>query len=377
MTLPPLDVQMLSTLEMLHYCRRFENSLFAFFFKDSEQCSAVLMDLRVLMAARIQQVIFCEADAALHHTLDSWNRSGDRFSVIEVSAQELKSRELHDRIGSEMVAGNAPFIAIGDMPPRTQDRQLIEADVVACAVNVGAEKFFFPGNAPGLTVNGKCRSYPSVKEVHEILASGATINIPSERLKFLLEQQEMHGLDLVLVEARRGAIFQEVFTHAGSGTLFTRDYPNIFRKAHERDVRDIMSLMQPYIAEGTLKPIREEDLLSMISSFMVYSVNEQIIAAAALIDFGDACELAKLCTLPRFQARGRARALVRALLDEAKAQGKQSVFALTVQPYVAEFFERIGFQEVSREELPEAWKQGYDFSRPSRGYRFVLDTAAQ
>jgi N-acetylglutamate synthase-like GNAT family acetyltransferase len=68
---------------------------------------------------------------------------------------------------------------------------------------------------------------------------------------------------------------------------------------------------------------------------------------------------------------------VRALLDEAKAQGKQSVFALTVQPYVAEFFERIGFQEVSREELPEAWKQGYDFSRPSRGYRFVLDTAAQ
>ena len=110
----------------------------------------------------------------------------------------------------------------------------------------------------------------------------------------------------------------------------------------------------------------------MIRSFMVYSVNDQIIAAAALIEYGDAYELGKLCTLPRFQARGRARALVRALLDKARQDGKKSVFALTVQPYVGEFFERIGFKSVERESLPESWRSGYDFSRPSRAYSYSL-----
>lgn len=372
MTQPTVDLQMLATLELLHYCKRFQDTLFAFFFKSSSDCSAVLMDLRVLMSAQIRQVIFCEADSELHNTLTNWNRSGDKFSVVEIAASDLLTAELSDQIRSEIMAGNAPFVAITDMPANTATRQLVEANVINCAVSLGAEKIFFPGSAPGLVVNGKCRSYPSAQEVREVLASGADINIPAERLKFLTEQQEVHGVDLVLVEARRGAIYQEVFTHAGSGTLFTREYPNILRSAHERDVRDIMALMQPYIAEGSLKRVREDELLGMIPSFMVYAVNDQIVAAAALIDYGDACELGKLCTLPRFQARGRARALVRALLDEARKQGKKSVFALTVQAHVGEFFERIGFKEAARETLPESWKAGYDFSRPSRAYRYNL-----
>jgi amino-acid N-acetyltransferase len=372
-TIPAVDVQMLSTLELLHYCRRFQDTLFAFFFKSPAQCSAVLMDLRVLFAARIQQVIFCAADSNLTNTLASWNRSGDRFSIVEVESKELLSASFVDRVRAELSAGNAPFVTITDLPQDSQERQSVEADVINAAVSLGAEKVFFPGSAPGLLVNGKCRSYPSVQEVRDALDSAAELNIPADRLRFLIDQQELHNVDLVLVEARRGAIYEEVFTHAGSGTLFTRDYPNILRQAHEKDVRDIMALMHPYIAEGTLKAISEEDLLALIPSFTVYSVNDQIIAAAALIDYGDSCELAKLCTLPRFQARGRARALVRAVLARAKQAGKKSVFALTVQPYVGEFFERIGFKLVERETLPEKWKASYDFSRQSKAYVYSLE----
>jgi amino-acid N-acetyltransferase len=116
----------------------------------------------------------------------------------------------------------------------------------------------------------------------------------------------------------------------------------------------------------------EEALLSVIRSFTVYSVNGQIVAAAALITYGDSCELAKLCTLPRFQARGRARALVRAILESAKESGMRSVFALTVHSYVGEFFERLGFKAVPREELPEEWRAGYDFSRDSKAYMYAF-----
>jgi amino-acid N-acetyltransferase len=168
-------------------------------------------------------------------------------------------------------------------------------------------------------------------------------------------------------------VFEEVFTHAGSGTLFTEDYPNILRPAIEGDVREIMAIMQPYVAEGALKPVTEEELLKVVRSFMVYSVNGQIVCAAALIPYGNSCELGKLCTLPRFQARGRARALVLALIDEARKQGRDAIFALTVQPYVGEFFEKLGFVQVPREELPDEWKKGYDFSRPSKGYSYKLD----
>ena len=197
-------------------------------------------------------------------------------------------------------------------------------------------------------------------------------NLPWERIEAFVSSQERFGIDLVLVEARRGAVYEEVFTHGGSGTLFTQEYPNILRKAQESDVRDIMALMQPYITEGSLKAVSEDELLKIIRSFMVYSVNDQLVASAALIEYGGMVELAKLCTLPRFQARGRARELVKALLEEGRARGMQGVFALTINDYVGAFFERLGFSAVPRETLPQEWKDSYDFSRPSKAYLYPL-----
>lgn len=372
MSKPSVDSQILSTLELLHYCRRFQNTIFAFLFQEHSHCEQVVMDLRVLQAAGIRQVIVCPDDDGLVAALETWNRSGDRFVVIEVSGAEIGSAGLLERIRKELAGGAAPFVALQDMPDDLSARQALESRVIESLVALGCEKVFFPGDEPGLVIDGVFQSYPPLERVRNALSAGAHCNIPDERVRFFVEQQERNGIDLVLVPARRGAIFEEVFTHAGSGTLFTQEYPNILRAATESDVREIMAIMQPYVAEGALKPVTEEELLDSIRSFMVYSVNGQIVCAAALRLFGDSCELAKLCTLPRFQARGRARALVLALVEQARTQGKKAIFALTVQPYVGEFFERLGFQLVEREILPQEWRRGYDFSRPSKAYRMVL-----
>ena len=53
---------------------------------------------------------------------------------------------------------------------------------------------------------------------------------------------------------------------------------------------------------------------------------------------------------------------------EAEKRGKVSVFALTVNSYVADFFERVGFKPIERESLPAEWRAGYDFSRNSRAF---------
>ncbi len=369
-TIPSIDSQLLSTLELLHYSRRFENSLFSFNFRDPEHCAALLMDLRVVLAARIKQVLFCPLDTKLTKTLALWRKCGDRFVVIKPTEQELFSDVVRARISDELQAGNAPVVAV----PVTAAarRHEVEQRSMELAVSLGARKIFFPGSEAGLTVDGVLKGYPTNQQIRDAISSGAVLNISPERLEFLIAQQEQYGVDIVLVQARRGAIFEEVFTHGGSGTLFTKEYPNVLRAAKEEDVRDIMALLQPYVAEGFLKAVTEEELLTTIRAFMVYSVNGQIVCAATLRDFGDSCELAKLCTLPRFQARGRARALVRALLEQAQKKGKRSVFALTVQSYVGDFFEKLGFAPVDRRELPEEWKNGYDFTRPSKAYRYTF-----
>lgn len=240
-----------------------------------------------------------------------------------------------------------------------------------CAVCLGAVKVFFPGDQPGLQFEGRMRSYPTSTELSEAVSTGRASNLTAQRLAFLAEQQQLHAVDMVIAQAKRGSIFREVFTHSGAGTLLTREYPNILRPALETDVRDIMAIMQPYIEDGSIKPVSEDSLLKSIPSFTVYSVNDQIVAAAALLEHDDCYELAKLCTLPRYQARGRARDLVRALQDRARDDGKRALFALTVQPFVGEFFERLGFLPVEREVLPQSWQAGYDYSRPSKAYWFA------
>ncbi len=364
------DAQMLHTLETLHYCQRFADRLFAFVFESSSHCEELLVDLRVLHAARIRQVLFCAADPGLLGKLEMWNRSGYKFLVLEAGVEDLRTAAFIGRLQRVLGEGNLPLVALRDFPSDAAE-QLETADAVMhCAVCLGAVKVFFPGEEAGLQIDGRFRSYPTALELEQALEGDKPCNLGRERLAFLVEQQELHAVDMVIAQARRGSIFREVFSHSGSGTLLTREYPNILRPAQETDVRDIMAIMQPYVESGFIKPVSEDALIKSIPTFTVYSVNDQIVAAASLIEHEDCYELAKLCTLPRYQARGRARDLVRALQERAKAEGKRALFALTVQDFVGEFFERLGFEPTERESLPATWREGYDFSRPSKAYWF-------
>lgn len=365
-----IDAQMLQTLELLHYCGRFADKLFAFVFERSHHCEELLIDLRVLHAARIRQVLFCVHDRELLTKLELWNRSGYKFLVIEAQISDVKTASFIGWLQRSLGDGHVPLVALRDFPVEEQERLQAEEAIMHCAVCLGAVKVFFPGEEAGLYLEKRLRSYPTAQELDEALEMRKDTNLSESRLRFLAAQQRLHAVDMVIAQAKRGAIFREVFTHSGAGTLLTREYPNILRPARETDVRDIMAMMTPYIESGSIKPVTEESLLRAIPTFTVYSVNDQIVAAAALIPHDDCYELAKLCTLPRYQARGRARDLVRALQEQTRQDGKRALFALTVSHFVGDFFERLGFSAVDRQSLPESWKANYDFTRPSKAYWF-------
>ena len=63
----------------------------------------------------------------------------------------------------------------------------------------------------------------------------------------------------------------------------------------------------------------------------------------------DLAEVRSLIVAPQFRRRGIARAIVNELLDEARFYGLKSVFTLT---YQKEFFGRLGFTEIPKDELP-------------------------
>ena len=166
-----IDAQMLQTLEILHYCQRFADKLFAFCFERSHYCEELLMDLRVLHAARIRQILFCAADPGLQGKLELWNRSGYKFLVLEADTDTLQTAAFIGRLQQELSDGNIPFVALTDFATAECDQILAQKAIMHCAVCLGAAKVFFPGEQPGCQLDGRLRSYPTSSELRGRLGS--------------------------------------------------------------------------------------------------------------------------------------------------------------------------------------------------------------
>jgi amino-acid N-acetyltransferase len=130
--------------------------------------------------------------------------------------------------------------------------------------------------------------------------------------------------------------------------------------------------MKPYIQSGTILPVTEDDIAKEVQDYYVYSVNNSIVATAKLNHYDSAVELAKFCTLPRYQGKGRARELAQKMIQYAKEAGKEMIFALTIEPKMVEFFKSLGFEECDRSSLPESWQKQYDMERSSKAFKIEV-----
>ena len=74
-----IETQMLNALELLHYGNRFRGQLFALFLDDEIELSDIITDLRVIHAAQIRVILFCENYPELPDEVEGWNRRGTRM----------------------------------------------------------------------------------------------------------------------------------------------------------------------------------------------------------------------------------------------------------------------------------------------------------
>ncbi len=127
------------------------------------------------------------------------------------------------------------------------------------------------------------------------------------------------------------------------------------RKAIMKDVPALLQLINGYAAQGIMLPRTEFEMSENIRDFTVVFSDARLLGCAALHFYGPTMgEIRSLAVDPAAKASGVGRRLVEDLIREALQFHLSAVFAFT---YVAGFFQKLGFREVERGELPlKAWK---------------------
>jgi len=123
------------------------------------------------------------------------------------------------------------------------------------------------------------------------------------------------------------------------------------RPAALADVAAMETLMAPFVATGDLLPRSNYDLCRHIKEYLVADAADgTIVGTAGLKIYSpELAEVGGLAVREDQQGQGVGKALVEALLTDARALGLAQVFGLTRKPL---FFLRLGFRMAEKEEFP-------------------------
>ena len=129
----------------------------------------------------------------------------------------------------------------------------------------------------------------------------------------------------------------------------------MIRKSLIQDIPDLMSLINDYARQEIMLPRTEFEMAESIRDFVVAEYDGRLVGCAALHYYTPtSAEVRSLAVAASHHHRGVGRELVLNLQNEAVENAISAVFAFT---YVPDFFRKLGFQEVDRNELPlKAWK---------------------
>jgi amino-acid N-acetyltransferase len=125
----------------------------------------------------------------------------------------------------------------------------------------------------------------------------------------------------------------------------------VLRAAALADVPQLEALIAPYVATGDLLPRSNYDLCRHIKEYVVAQAPAgAIVGCGSLKVYSQTLgEIAGLAVHPDAQGSGVGRALVQALVAEARASGLSEILALTRKPA---FFLKLGFLPSDKEHFP-------------------------
>ena len=133
----------------------------------------------------------------------------------------------------------------------------------------------------------------------------------------------------------------------------------IYRKARFYDIESIYGLVNIYAAQGELLPRSRNTLYENLRDMVVAEEEGRVIGVGALHIMWDRLAGVRMMAIaPEHTRQGIGAEIVQLLLNEGDVLGIEKVFTLTYKP---DFFRKLGFIRISREELPQkVWKECID-----------------
>lgn len=134
---------------------------------------------------------------------------------------------------------------------------------------------------------------------------------------------------------------------------------NPVEKARISDALQMHRLINDFAAKGMMLARPLSEIYEHIRDYFIIKDNGQVIACVALhINWSDLAEIKSLAVAEDRQKQGNGNRLIEACLDDAKKLGISTVFCLTYKP---EVFERFGFAQIDKMELPQkVWNECYN-----------------
>jgi amino-acid N-acetyltransferase len=123
-------------------------------------------------------------------------------------------------------------------------------------------------------------------------------------------------------------------------------------KATLSDIPQMQELVLQEIRDGIILNRSEDEVATNIRSYILAKKGEQIVGYGALhIHSIRLAEIRSLIVDSNFRGYGIGKKIVKyALLEAKELNVKEDVLVLT---YVADFFKKLGFVEISKEKIPE------------------------
>ena len=123
------------------------------------------------------------------------------------------------------------------------------------------------------------------------------------------------------------------------------------QKARIDDIPQIQKLVNYFATKGEMLPRALSELYENIRDFCVVRLDEKVVGCAALhVFWSDLAEIRAVAVAEEMQDKGIGAIVVEACVTEARDLGINTVFCLTYKP---DFFERFGFRQVDKKELPQ------------------------
>ncbi len=164
-------------------------------------------------------------------------------------------------------------------------------------------------------------------------------------------------------------VASELFTYAGSGTLFTPERYVRVRRLGVDDFDAAADLMARGVEEGFLLARSQAEVDQVLAHAFGAFVEDRYLAGIAALQRDREARLGELVALyaiTRFLGEGIGTHLVAYAAERARALGLEALVACTLSEPAVAFFQRQGFERIAHDQLPASKWAGYEPARRDR-----------